>query len=89
MASSFSKVHSIPAEWSTNVNFVEKYGDTYYLCFPGSGIYKTKDFETFETVWKYSSIGGFMIDHNGFLYTVVSDALGSGQPAMLYWKEKD
>ena len=69
---SFSQVYSVPIEWSGG-NYVEKYKDSYYFSFSGGGIFRTKDFETFEIVWSNESVFNLMIDHNGVLYAAVSD----------------
>ena len=80
--SPFSSVYSVTKGEVSGVVF-EKHNDVYYICFPGSGIYKTKDFTTFEVALKNASISNFMIDHNGVLFAV------GNNNTMHYWKDKD
>jgi len=80
----FSQVCSVPINWPSTRNFVEKYKDSYYFCFPGGGIFRTKDFETFDIVWNNESVSNLMIDHNGVLWIFASEPSFS----IYCWKEK-
>ena len=86
----FSGKYSIPIEWSSSANFFEKFNDTYYMCFPGGGAFKTKDFENFDIVLKNTSLNDLMIDHNGVLFLNEEKFLNENKPYTMYiWKDKD
>ena len=47
--------------------FVSKYNADYFICIPGSGIVRTKDFTHFENYWSNDNLFDLFIDQNGIL----------------------
>jgi hypothetical protein len=64
---SFRKIHSALVSYANG--FLEpnihKFGSSYYIIVPGTGILKTQNFEQFETIFSEPNIGGIYIDHTG------------------------
>ena len=78
-----------PTSYSTNV-YIEKIKDEYYIYVSSLGIYKTKDFESFGTVFKGSTISGFMADHTGAIFVETYERYDRyGVATRYYWKDKE
>lgn len=67
---SFRRVYSAETSYHTTpmTNIFKKHNDTYYFVAPGSGVYKTKDFENFEKILSEHTVRHLHIDHTGTLY---------------------
>lgn len=67
---SFKRVYSAETSYHTTpmTNIFKKHNDTYYFVAPGSGVFKTKDFENFEKILSEYSVRHLHIDHTGTLY---------------------
>jgi len=67
---SFKRVYSAQTSYHTTpmTNIFKKYKDTYYFVAPGSGVFKTKDFESFEKILSEDEVRHLHIDHTGTLY---------------------
>lgn len=53
---------------TTSRHLFDKYGDDYYVLAPGGGVWKTKDFETFEELITFDVQRNLFIDHRGTIY---------------------
>jgi hypothetical protein len=69
LGETFKLVYSTTTEFYTtwDYKFVSKYNTDYFICFPGRGIVRTKDFTHFENYWSNSNLFDLFIDQNGIL----------------------
>ncbi len=70
LGKTFTRIYTVPINWSSSDNYFDKVNDTYYMCFPGGGFYKTTDFENFSAVWKNTNLYKVLIDHNNVFYAI-------------------
>ncbi len=64
---SFTKIYTVMLNYATGTlrTNIQKFGSTYYIAVPGTGILKTQNFEQFEKIFSESNISGIYIDHTG------------------------
>lgn len=53
---------------TTSWHCYDKFKDYYYVLAPGGGVWKTKDFENFEELMKFTVQRNLFIDHTGTVY---------------------
>ncbi len=53
---------------TTSRHLYDKFGADYYILAPGGGVWKTKDFEEFEELMRFSIQRNLFIDHKGNVY---------------------
>jgi len=79
LGKSFKKVYTVMLNYATGYqrSNIQKFGSNYYIAVPGTGIFKTQNFEQFETIFSEPNIGAIYIDHTGtILATGWSDKSG-------------
>ena len=90
LGATFSRVHTFDAQIPSAKVYCEKVKDGYYVYVDGMGIYKTNNFDTFETVLMSPLISGFMIDHTGAIFVDTHERGDRNEVAIrFYWKDKE
>jgi photosystem II stability/assembly factor-like uncharacterized protein len=67
LGKSFKKVYTVMQNYATGDlrTNIQKFGSSYYIAVPGTGLLKTQDFEQFENIFSEPNIGEIYIDHTG------------------------